>query len=353
MLPDNRIQCDLCPRFCRLRDGQRGLCFVRQRQQNQLKLTTWGRSSGFCIDPIEKKPLNHFYPGSSVLSFGTAGCNLACKFCQNWDISKSKQMDRLGAAATPEDIVKAAINHGCKSVAFTYNDPVIFLEYAVDIALECRKHNIKTVAVTAGYITDQARPEFFEHMDAVNVDLKSFTQEFYYKICGGDLEPVLETIEYIKKQTQAWLEITTLLIPGKNDSKEEIEELVDWVMEHVGDRVPLHFTAFHPDWKMNDIHRTPHGTLTRARKIALSRGIKYVYLGNVHDTAASSTYCPGCNGLLISRDWHQILNWNLDTEGCCPNCGAKLDGVISGRPEPTAHHPRRIQMPPVKPTAAH
>ena len=353
MLPDQRIQCDLCPRYCRLRDGQRGLCFVRQRLGDQLFLTTWGRSSGFCVDPIEKKPLNHFYPGSSVLSFGTAGCNLACKFCQNWDISKSRQMDRLGATASPTDIAEAALQHKCKSVAFTYNDPVIFLEYAVDIARECRKRDIKTVAVTAGYITEQARVEFFEHMDAVNVDLKAYSQDFYYKICGGDLQPVLDTIEYIGRKTDSWLEITTLLIPGKNDSRGEIEKLVAWVVDHVGDRVPLHFTAFHPDWKMTEIHRTPQSTLKMAREVALSHGLKYVYVGNVHDTEASSTYCAHCGHTLISRDWHQILEWNLDPEGRCTKCKRKLDGFIGEQPDSVHRFPRRIQMPPIRSANTH
>ncbi|MGB5706946.1 MAG: AmmeMemoRadiSam system radical SAM enzyme [Arenicellales bacterium] len=350
LLKDQRIQCDLCPRFCRLRDGQRGLCFVRQRLGNQLMLTTWGRSSGFCIDPIEKKPLNHFYPGSSVLSFGTAGCNLACKFCQNWDISKSREMDRLSATATPEAIAQVAAEQGCRSVAFTYNDPVIFLEYAVDIAKECRKRDIKAVAVTAGYITEQARPEFFQHMDAVNVDLKSFSQDFYHVICGGDLSPVLDTLEFISRETDAWLEITTLLIPGKNDGEEEITELVQWVLNHLGDRVPLHFTAFHPDWKMRDIGRTPHNSLTAAREIALKRGLKYVYLGNVHDAVASSTYCSRCNALLIARDWHQIMEWKLDHEARCRQCGTKLDGVISEPPASTGSRPRHIQMPQTTPS---
>ena len=288
-----------------------------------------------------------------MLSFGTAGCNLACKFCQNWDISKSRQMDRLGATATPNDIADAAIKHKCKSVAFTYNDPVIFLEYAVDIAQECRKRDVKTVAVTAGYITELARTEFFQHMDAVNVDLKAFSQDFYYKICGGDLQPVLDTIEYIYGDTDAWLEITTLLIPGKNDSRKEIEMLVSWISDHVGDRVPLHFTAFHPDWKMTDIHRTPHHTLKTAREIALSHGLKYVYVGNVHDAEASSTYCAHCQHMLISRDWHQILEWNLDHQGRCAKCKHKLDGIIGDRPDSVHRFPQRIQMRPARPSNTH
>ncbi len=311
-------------------------------------LTTWGRSSGFCIDPVEKKPLNHFYPGSSVLSFGTAGCNLACKFCQNWDISKSREMDRLGAAATPEAIARAATQQGCDSVAFTYNDPVIFLEYAIDIARACRAQGIKTVAVTAGYISDQARAEFFNAMDAVNVDLKAFNNDFYRKICGGELEVVLDTIKYIHSETNVWMELTTLLIPGKNDSNEELSAMVDWIATHLGLRVPLHFTAFHPDWKMTDLPPTPHQTLTNARRIALKRGLKYVYLGNVHDTLASSTYCPQCGMLVIERDWHRISRWHLDCEGKCSGCKAGIDGVFTDPPDLSGGHltrqPNRIAI---------
>jgi len=342
---DQRIQCDLCPRYCKLREGQRGLCFVRQRKGNEMVLTTWGRSSGFAIDPIEKKPLNHFLPGSSVLSFGTAGCNLACKFCQNWDISKSREMDKLGASATPEHIAQVARDSGCRSVAFTYNDPVIFLEYAVDIARACHQLDIKTVAVTAGYITEQPREEFFKYIDAVNVDLKAFTDAFYRKTCGGALEPVLQTLKYIHDQTDAWLEITTLLIPGNNDSDKEIEEMTAWIKKNLGTRVPIHFTAFHPDWKMNDISRTPAATLLRARDIALRQGLHYVYVGNIHNETASSTYCANCGELLIARDWHRILDWRIDFNGHCLNCGAQLDGVIDGPPGISAGPPRRVKMP--------
>ena len=215
MLDDGRMQCDLCPRDCRLHEGQRGACFVRQRVGAEMILTTYGRSSGFCIDPVEKKPLNHFYPGSSVLSFGTAGCNLACKFCQNWDISKSKDMDRLADQASPTAIAQAAIDSGCKSIAFTYNDPVIFAEYAMDVADACHARGVMAVAVTAGYIHNQPRREFYAKMDAANVDLKGFTDEFYLRLCGAHLKPVLDTLVYLKHETDVWFEITTLLIPGK------------------------------------------------------------------------------------------------------------------------------------------
>src|SRR5262245_41193571 len=293
-LSDGRVQCDVCPRECKLRDGQRGLCFVRGCEEGRVKLFTYGRSSGFCVDPIEKKPLNHFLPGSSVLSFGTAGCNLACKFCQNWDMSKSREMDTLADAATPDQLAKTAAKLGCRSIAFTYNDPVIFLEYAIDVARACRNVGVRSVAVTAGYISEEPRREFFAHMDAANVDLKAFSEDFYYRICGGHLQPVLDTLEYIHHETNTWLEVTTLLIPDANDSDDEIDSMTRWIAERLGREVPLHFTAFHPDWKMTDRPPTPPRTLTRAREIALRNGLRYVYTGNVHDRSGGTTRCTSC-----------------------------------------------------------
>ncbi|MFL6580833.1 MAG: AmmeMemoRadiSam system radical SAM enzyme [Burkholderiales bacterium] len=326
MLADGRMQCDLCPRDCKLHEGQRGACFVRQRIDGKMVLTTYGRSSGFCIDPIEKKPLNHFYPGSSVLSFGTAGCNLACKFCQNWDISKSRDMDRLMDVAGPEQIAAAAQRGGSKSVAFTYNDPVIFAEYAMDVADACHERGIKTVAVTAGYMHDAPRREFYARMDAANVDLKAFTDEFYVKQTGSHLQPVLDTLKYLRHETEVWLEITTLLIPTKNDSDEELYQLAKWVARELGADVPLHFTAFHPDYKLNDLPATPAATLTRARAIARGEGLQYVYTGNVHDNEGGTTYCPGCAGVLVVRDWHRILAYNISTDGRCSKCGIQVAG---------------------------
>jgi len=331
-LPDNRIQCDVCPRLCKLRENQRGLCFVRGCEDQQIKLFSYGRSSGFCIDPIEKKPLNHFYPGSSVLSFGTAGCNLACKFCQNWDMSKSREMDTLADSASPEAVAERARQLECKSIAFTYNDPVIFLEYAVDIAKACHERDIKSVAVTAGYICPEPRKEFLNHMDAANVDLKGFTEDFYYKICGAHLAPILDTLLYLKHETKVWFETTTLLIPDENDSSQEIEKMTQWVFDNLGADVPMHFTAFHPDWKMLDKPSTPTATLTRARDIAIANGIRYAYTGNVHDTQGSSTYCHQCGERLIERDWYQLGEWQLDSKGNCSNCGAALAGHFAGQP---------------------
>ncbi len=331
-LEDGRVQCDLCPRFCRLHEGQRGLCFVRARAGDALVLTTYGRSSGFCIDPIEKKPLNHFLPGTPVLSFGTAGCNLTCKFCQNWDISKSREFDRLTDRASPETIARAAEALGCRSVAFTYNDPVIFLEYAVDVAEACHARGIRTVAVTAGYIAPEPRVEFFEHMDAANVDLKGFTEDFYRELCSAELAPVLDTLRFLRHETQVWFEITVLLIPGRNDSDGELDAMTRWVVEHLGPDVPMHFTAFHPDWKMRDVPPTPPETLIRARSIARRNGVRYAYTGNVHDRKGQSTYCHNCGEVLIGRDWYVLSDWNLTPEGACARCGAHCAGVFEAKP---------------------
>ncbi len=330
-LADGRVQCDVCPRYCALHEGQRGMCFVRAREGEQIVLTSYGRSSGFCVDPIEKKPLNHFLPGTPVLSFGTAGCNLGCRFCQNWDISKSREIDTLSDAASPEEIAGEAVRLGCRSVAFTYNDPVIFMEYAIDVAQACRAKGIKTVAVTAGYMCDEPRREFYRHMDAANVDLKGFTEGFYKKVCLGHLQPVLDTLVYLKNETQVWFEITTLLIPGENDSDEEIEKLTQWVMAELGPDVPLHFTAFHPDFKMLDKPPTPPATLTRAREIGLRNGLRYIYTGNVHDESGGSTWCPKCGAVVIGRDWYQLTRWSLK-DGACAECGAAIPGVFDARP---------------------
>jgi pyruvate formate lyase activating enzyme len=331
-LSDGRVRCDVCPRECALHEGQRGMCFVRAREGDAIVLTTYGRSSGFCVDPIEKKPLNHFLPGSSVLSFGTAGCNLSCRFCQNWDISKSRDIDTLADAASPAGIADAAEALGCASVAFTYNDPVIFLEYAIDVADACRERGINAVAVTAGYICPEPRVEFYEHMDAANVDLKAFTEEFYAQTCAGHLQPVLDTLEYLRHETDVWFEITNLLIPGKNDSAEEIDAMTSWIVERLGPDVPLHFTAFHPDYKMLDTPPTPPQTLTRAREIALANGIHHAYTGNVFDAGGQSTYCPVCGERVIERDWYRLGAYRLTDDGRCTACGAQLPGVFAVGP---------------------
>jgi pyruvate formate lyase activating enzyme len=330
-LADGRLECRLCPRFCKLGVGQRGFCFVRQREGDRLVLTTYGRSSGFCVDPIEKKPLNHFYPGTAVLSFGTAGCNLGCRFCQNWNISRAREFDAAADAASPEKIACSAVNLGCRSVAFTYNDPTVFAEYAIDVAAACRAVGVKTVAVTAGYITPEARPEFYAAMDAANVDLKAFSEGFYHRLCYASLAPVLDTLRFLKDETQVWFEITTLLIPGENDSDAELHAAAEWIATHLGLDVPWHFTAFHPDFKLRDKPPTPSATLARARRIALGKGLRYVYTGNVHDAEGGSTWCPGCHRRLIERDWYRLGEYQL-RNGRCGSCGSPVAGHFDNSP---------------------
>ncbi len=329
---ENRVQCDLCPRYCKLSDGQRGLCFIRANRAGEIVLTSYGRSSGFCVDPIEKKPLNHFLPGTPVFSFGTAGCNLSCKFCQNWDISKSRQTDTLADSASPEQIAKTADDLDCRSIAFTYNDPVIFHEYAIDVANACHDRNIKTVAVTAGYVCADPRVEFFQHIDAANIDLKAFSDDFYVHMTGSHLQPVLDTLVYLKNETDVWIELTTLLVPGKNDSSNEIDAMTKWVKKNLGADVPMHFTAYHPAYKLLDIPATSIQSLINARDIALANGIHYAYTGNVHDKKGASTYCHHCDNRLIGRDWYVLSEWNLDKKGRCNSCGQVCSGVFDTNP---------------------
>lgn len=327
---EGKIHCDLCPRACVMKDGDRGFCFVRQNIGGQMMLTTYGKSTGFCIDPIEKKPLNHFLPGSSVLSFGTAGCNLGCQFCQNWSISKSREIELLSENASPETIADAAIRMNCRSVAFTYNDPVIWAEYAIDTAKACRERGVKAVAVTAGYITAEARPEFYSVIDAANVDLKAFTEQFYKKLTLAHLEPVLETLRWLKEETDVWFEITNLIIPEENDSADEIERMCDWLLNNVGDSVPVHFTAFHPDFRLQNRPPTPLATLLRARQQAIKAGLKFAYTGNIYDNSTQSTYCPHCAQIVIERDWFKLGAYKIK-DGACAICGTTIPGVFEDK----------------------
>ena len=338
---DGRLACDLCPRDCRLHEGQRGFCYVREASGGEILLTSYGRASGFCIDPIEKKPLNHFHPGTSVLSFGTAGCNLGCHFCQNWDISKARSDSALSDGASPEQVADAAARSGCRSIAFTYNDPVIFAEYAIDCAIAAHERGVATVAVTAGYVTEAARGDFFRHVDAANVDLKGFTEDFYRKVCLAHLDPVLETLEWLVRETDVWVEVTTLLIPGLNDSEAEIDRLCAWFREHLGPDVPLHFTAFHPDFRLRDAPPTPPETLSRARRQAIATGLRYVYTGNVHDPLGQSTSCPGCSEVVLERDWYRLGRFALDA-GRCRACGTRIAGHFD--PRPGTWGPRRVPV---------
>lgn len=327
-LADGRVRCQLCPRGCALHEGQRGFCYIRERRGDDIWLTSYGRASGFCIDPIEKKPLNHFYPGTSVLSFGTAGCNLGCRFCQNWDISKARSTDRLGSLVSPSEIAQTARAWDCHSVAFTYNDPVIFAEFAIDTAIACREQGVRTVAVTAGYIAPGAREPFFSAMDAANVDLKAFTPEFYRKLCAAEIEVVKENLKYLVHRTSVWVEITTLLIPGHNDGAEEVRALAQWIKEELGTSIPLHFSAFHPDYRMSEVPRTPKATCQMARAIAREEGLLYVYTGNIDDREGQATYCPNCSAVLLERRGYDVraLDWR---DGKCGRCGHVIAGCFA------------------------
>jgi pyruvate formate lyase activating enzyme len=329
---DGRVLCELCPRGCRLRDGQRGVCFVRGVRDGQMVFTSYGRSTGFCIDPIEKKPLYHFLPGSSVLSFGTAGCNLTCKFCQNWEASRARDVDLACDEATPDAIARAARGQGCLSVAMTYNDPVVFFEYAVDTADACRAQGLRTVAVSAGYMMPAARAEFYRHFDAANIDLKGFSERFYRELCTGELGRVLDTLVYLRAETGVWLEITTLLIPGENDDAHELDAMTRWLHANLGPDVPLHFSAFHPDFRLRDRPPTPLSTLRRARAIALGNGLRHVYTGNVRDDEGGSTYCAGCGSKLVGRSGYAITSWALTLAGACRACGEPCPGHFAAAP---------------------
>jgi pyruvate formate lyase activating enzyme len=350
LLENGRLECTLCPRACQLLDEQRGFCFVRQRSGDRIELTTYGMASGYCIDPIEKKPLAHFLPGTSVLSFGTAGCNLGCRFCQNWDISKARDASRSSSTGAPDDIAQTAVSWGCASVAFTYNDPVIFAEYAIDTAQACHARGVKTVAVTAGYISPGAREEFFSAMDATNIDLKAFSSSFYKRMCAADLAPVLDTIRYVRHHTRTWLELTTLLIPGENDSPAEIDQMTDWILSELGPDVPIHFTAFHPDYRLVDTPATPPEVCSRAREQAMDKGLRYVYTGNTYDTSGEITYCASCKQPLILRSGYQIRGYNLLGVNC-RFCGCELAGRFAATGVPQSKVRRLAVQVPSAPAA--
>jgi pyruvate formate lyase activating enzyme len=341
----DKVVCTLCPRLCRIGDGQAGFCFIRQNVGGRLYNLGYGRSTGFCIDPIEKKPLNHFLPGTPILSFGTAGCNLGCKFCQNWDISRARLTERELAEASPDDVAQAALRHGCPSIAYTYNDPVIFAEYVIDISRAARARGVKNVLVTAGYVTAEARPELYALADAANVDLKGFTEDFYQKVTLSHLAPVLETLIYIRRETRCWLEITNLMIPGLNDSPAETRALAEWIGKELGDDVPVHFTAFHPDYKLTDRPRTPTRTLVAARAIAREVGLRHVYVGNVHDDEGQTTFCAHCGVPLIERDGFALLAYRLDDNGACSDCKTRLPGFFAaGGARPTPGRRRSLGL---------
>lgn len=324
-IKNDKILCTLCPRYCFLGEGQNGFCYIRKNIDGKLYSLGYGRPTGFGLDPIEKKPLNHFYPGTKILSFGTAGCNLGCKFCQNWSISKAKIDEHNSFSASPEEVISIAKKNHSPSIAYTYNDPTIFGEYVIDISKLAREEGINNVMVTAGYIDKQARKDVYKFIDAANVDLKAFTENFYFKLTSSHLNDVLDTLIWIKKETDVWLEITTLLIPDENDSQEEIKKMCSWICQNLGDDVPLHFTAFHPDFKMRNKGRTKLETLISAYQIAKTEGVKFVYLGNVSYEAGQTTYCPSCSTELINRSWHDVII-NRMNKNKCSKCGSEISG---------------------------
>jgi pyruvate formate lyase activating enzyme len=319
-----KIHCYLCPRHCHIGDGQSGFCFIRINRGGKLYNLGYASPAAIQMDPIEKKPLNHFLPGTTVFSMGTAGCNMGCFFCQNWDISKSKH-DQVHSSYLPaEDVVLLAIRYGSPSIAFTYNEPTIWGEYVVDICAAAKEHGLNTVMVTNGYITYEAFHDIYDHIDAANVDLKAFTEDFYGKLTLTHLQPVLETLQWLKNETNVWFEITNLIIPTLNDDPKETRKLTEWIVNNLGPDVPLHFTAFHPDFKLRDKPNTPPSTLHQAREIAREVGLHYVYEGNIFSDGAH-TLCPGCGMTLIRRSWHDVLVNRLK-DGKCPQCGYAIAG---------------------------
>jgi pyruvate formate lyase activating enzyme len=323
--PNGRVHCYLCPRHCHIHSGQSGFCFIRINQNGKLYSLGYGAPAALQVDPIEKKPLNHFLPGTRVFSMGTAGCNMGCFFCQNWDISKSRHDQVRSQPVPPEDVPLLALKHGCDSIAFTYNEPTIWGEYVIDICKSAKEYGLKTVMVTNGYITHEAFSEIYPYIDAANVDLKAFTENFYGKITLTHLQPVLEMLLWLRAETNVWFELTNLMISTLNDDPAETRKLSEWVLQNLGPDVPLHFTAFHPDFKLQDKPRTPLETLHQARKIALDTGLHYLYEGNIYSDAAS-TYCPACHALLIRRSWHDV-QLNRLLKGKCPDCGHSIAGV--------------------------
>jgi pyruvate formate lyase activating enzyme len=325
---NGRVHCYLCPRHCHINPGQAGFCFIRVNQGGRLYSLGYGAPAALQIDPIEKKPLNHFLPGTRAFSMGTAGCNMGCFFCQNWDISKSRQDQVHSQTVPPEDVPLLALKYGCDSIAFTYNEPTIWGEYVIDICKAAKSRGLKTVMVSNGYITREAFHDIYDHIDAANIDLKGFTENFYGKITLTHLAPVLETLQWLKNETKVWFEMTNLMIPGLNDGLEETRKLAQWILEKLGPDVPLHFTAFHPDFKLRDKPRTPPETLHAARRIAREVGLHYVYEGNIYSDGAN-TLCPNCGELLIRRSWHDVLENHLQ-DGACARCGLGIAGAWAG-----------------------
>ncbi len=326
-MPDGRLHCYLCPRHCHIGENQTGFCFIRKNIDGHLYQLGYGRPAALNIDPVEKKPLNHFFPGTRILSMGTAGCNMGCFFCQNWDISKAKADQVHAADLSPADVVELALERRVPHLAFTYNEPTIWGEYVIDIAREAHASGLNNVMVSNGYITREAFFDVYQHIDAANIDLKAFTEKFYSKVTLTHLQPVLDTLKWLRHETNVWFEITNLIIPTLNDEQDEFRQLVDWMLTNLGDDVPLHFTAFHPDFKLVDKPPTPPETLHRARKLAMEMGLKFVYEGNIFSDGGD-TICPGCRRRIIRRSWHSVTSNDL-LEGKCRHCATQIPGAFS------------------------
>ncbi len=324
-LDGKRVQCLLCPNRCILSPGQIGICRARKNIKGKLYSLVYGKIAAAHLDPIEKKPLYHFLPQSKAFSIATTGCNLRCKFCQNWEIAQVFPWEVETIEMSPEEVVQEAIERGAEVIAFTYTEPVVFYEYMLDIAKLAKEKGLKTVMITAGYINEEPLRELLKYLDAVKVDFKGFNDEFYQKMTIGHVEPVLRTMKIVKEEG-VWLEIVNLVIPGENDSEKDIKNLILWVKNNLGEEVPLHFTRFHPDYKLLNLPPTPIETLKKARKMAQALGLKYVYTGNIYDPEGSTTFCPDSHQPAVVREGFFVKEYNLDEEGRCPT-GEKIPGV--------------------------
>jgi len=324
-LPGKEVRCTLCARACLLAEGARGHCRVRANFGGTLRTLVYGKPLSRAIDPIEKKPVFHFLPGSRILSIATAGCSLRCRFCQNWQISQAYPEDAPHIDWSPEQVVAAAVKHRCPSIAFTYTEPTVFYEYMLDTAKLAHAKGIKTVWVTCGYLNEKPLVELSKYLDGANVDLKGFSEKYYNEYCGASLQPVLDTLKVLRRE-RVYFEITNLVVPGGNDSPEMIREMCEWIRDELGADTPLHFSRYHPDHLMKRPGPTPLSTLVMARDIAREVGIEHVYIGNVTGGGGETTQCPKCHEELIVRERYRLLK-NVVREGRCPKCGARLPGV--------------------------
>jgi len=325
-LSDNKVCCNLCAHYCTITDGKQGVCHVRENRDGTLYSMVYGRAIARHVDPMEKKPLFHFYPGSTAYSIGTPGCNFHCQWCQNWEISQMPREQHfiMGDEATPEQIVYDAKRAGCRSIAYTYTEPTIFFEYAYDTARLAHENGLTNIYITNGYMTEEMLETFHPYLDAANVDLKAFRDTTYQKYVGARLQPVLNSLKTMK-QLGIWIEVTTLVIPDINDDPIELRDAADFVVDELGEETPWHISRFFPSYKMTDVPPTPVTTLQKARDIGLEAGLRYVYEGNIPGEV--NTLCHACGHLLIRRSGYSILENHVGQDGCCPHCSTQVAGV--------------------------